>query len=73
MRMSWPENCWRCGDVIDLLYYVGYPGQYTICNQWSADVNCDIAIDMSDVIDLLYHVGYPELYELKCCCIEISG
>ena len=56
-------------DVIDLLYYVGYPGQYTICNEWAADVNCDKAIDMSDVIDLLYYVGYPGQYELKCCCL----
>ena len=83
------NNCftnimWKCGDVncdkavdmsdvIDLLYYVGYPGQYTICNHWAADVNCDKRIDMSDVIDLLYYVGYPGQYELKCCCIEISG
>ena len=77
-------NIWTCGDVncdravdmsdvIDLLYYVGYPGQYTICNHWAADVNCDKRIDMSDVIDLLYYVGYPGQYELKCCCIEISG
>ena len=79
------NNClspdiWMCGDVngdevvdmsdvIDLLYYVGYPGQYTICNEWAADVNCDKAIDMSDVIDLLYYVGYPGQYELKCCCL----
>ena len=73
-------NIWMCGDVngdevvdmsdvIDLLYYVGYPGQYTICNEWAADVNCDEAIDMSDVIDLLYYVGYPGQYELKCCCL----
>ncbi|MFZ2070904.1 MAG: NosD domain-containing protein [Halobacteriota archaeon] len=83
------NNCltetWKCGDVncnevvdmsdvIDLLYYVGYLGQYTICNEWVADVNCDkSSIDMSDVIDLLYYVGYPGQYELKCCCIEISG
>ena len=77
-------NIWTCGDVncngvvdmsdvIDLLYYVGYPGQYTICNHWAADVNCDKRIDMSDVIDLLYYIGYPGQYELKCCCIEISG
>lgn len=72
-------NIWICGDVnsdetvdmsdvIDLLYYVGYPGQYTICNVWSADVNRNKLIDMSDVIDLLYYVGYPGQYELKCCC-----
>ena len=77
-------NMWKCGDVncdkavdmsdvIDLMYYVGYPGQYRICNHWAADVNCDKRIDMSDVIDLLYYVGYPGQYELKCCCIEISG
>jgi len=69
-------NCDRAvdmSDVIDLLYYVGYPGQYTICNHWAADVNCDKRIDMSDVIDLLYYVGYPGQYELKCCCIGISG
>jgi hypothetical protein len=52
-------NIWMCGDVncdesvdmsdvIDLLYYVGYPGQYTICNEWAADVNCDKRIDMSN-------------------------
>jgi peptidoglycan hydrolase-like protein with peptidoglycan-binding domain len=78
------NNCltdiWMCGDmncneavdmsdVIDLLYYVGYPDKYTICNEWAADVNCDRAIDMSDVIDLLYYVGYPEGYELKCGCM----
>jgi len=72
-------NMWKCGDVncdkavdmsdvIDLLYYVGYPSQYRICNEWAADVNCDKSIDMSDVIDLLYYVGYPGQYELKCCC-----
>jgi len=72
-------NIWTCGDincdravdmsdVIDLLYYVGYPGQYTICNHWAADVNYDKRIDLSDVIDLLYYVGYPGQYELKCCC-----
>jgi len=76
-------NIWTCGDVncdevvdmsdvIDLLYYVGYPGQYTICNEWAADVNCDKVIDMSDVIDLLYYIGYPGQYKLKCCC-KISG
>jgi hypothetical protein len=54
-------------DVIDLLYYVGYPGQYTICSEWSADVNCDGHRDMSDVRALLYYVGYPEHYALKCC------
>ncbi|MFZ2070900.1 MAG: C1 family peptidase [Halobacteriota archaeon] len=81
------NNCltetWKCGDVncnevvdmpdvIDLLYYVGYPGQYRFCNEWAADVNCDKRIDMSDVIDLLYYVGYPGQYDLKCCC-KISG
>ena len=59
-------------DARDLLYYVGYPGQYTICSEWAADVNCDKSIDMSDVIDLLYYVGYPGEYELSCCA-EISG
>jgi len=67
-------NIWMCGDVncnevvdisdvIDLLYYVGYPGQYRICNQWAADVNCDKRIDMSDVIELLYYSN-----KLNCCC-----
>jgi len=76
-------NIWMCGDVncdktvdmsdvIDLLYYVGYPGQYTICTEWAADVNCNKSIDMSDVIDLLYYVGYPGHYELNGCC-KISG
>jgi parallel beta-helix repeat protein len=54
-------------DVRDLLYYVGYPGQYTIRRDWAADVNCDGHTDMSDVIDLFYYVGYPGQYELKCC------
>ena len=54
-------------DVIDLLYYVGYPGHYTICSEWAADVNCDNARDMLDMRMLLYYVGYPGLYELKCC------
>jgi PKD domain./BNR/Asp-box repeat. len=54
-------------DVRDLLYYVGYPGQYTMYCKWTADVNCDKQLNMSDVIDLLYHVGYPGQYELNCC------
>jgi hypothetical protein len=77
------NNCqtttWLCGDlngdgavdmsdVIDLLYYTGYPGKYTICNEWAADVNCDEQIDRSDVRKLLYYVGYPGQYELNCCC-----
>jgi hypothetical protein len=77
------NNCmismWMCGDmncdeavdmsdVIDLLYYVGYPGHYTICNEWAVDVNGDEAIDMSDVRALLNYVGYPGQYELKCDC-----
>ena len=77
------NNClitvWMCGDincdrtvdmsdVIDLLYSVGYPGQYTICNEWTADVNCDKSIDQSDVRALLYYVGYPGQYELNCRC-----
>jgi PKD repeat protein len=77
------NNClstvWTCGDVnydkavdmsdvIDLLYYVGYPGQYAICNDWAADVSRDGKIDMSDVRDLLYYTGYPAQYKLNCCC-----
>jgi PKD repeat protein len=54
-------------DVRALLYYVGYPGQYTMYCKWAADVNCDKQLNMSDVIDLLYHVGYPGQYELNCC------
>jgi len=54
-------------DVIDLLYYVSYPGEYTIGSAWAADVNCDTRIDMLDVIDLLYYVSYPGEYELGCC------
>jgi hypothetical protein len=76
------NNClttiWMCGDancddavdmsdVIDLLYYVSYPGHYTICSEWSADVNCDKRIDKSDVRVLLHYVGYPGQYELNCC------
>jgi parallel beta-helix repeat protein len=57
-------------DVINLLYYVGYPGHYTICSEWSVDVNCDKRIDMLDVRKLLYYVGYPGQYEqLKCGCM----
>ena len=78
------NNClstvWTCGDVnydkavdmsdvIDLLYFVGYPGNYTICNQWAADVNGDNLLNMSDVSALLYYAGYPGQYELKCCCM----
>jgi hypothetical protein len=77
------NNCltetWKCGDmncngvvdmsdVIDLLYYVGYPGQYKIFNEWAADVNCDKSIDQSDVRTLLYYAGYPGQYELNCRC-----
>ena len=54
-------------DVIDLLYYVSYPGEYAIGSVWTADVNCDDNIDMLDVIDLLYYVSYPGEYELGCC------
>jgi len=54
-------------DVIDVLYYVSYPGEYTIGSAWAADVNCDTRIDMLDVIDLLYYVSYPGEYELGCC------
>ena len=79
------NNClttrWRCGDVngddavdmsdvIDLLYYVRYPGHYTISEVWAADVNSDKQIDMSDVSDVLYYVGYPGQYKLNCCCME---
>ena len=64
-----------CDDVVDvsdvgrLLYYVGFPGQYTICSEWAADVTCDGAIDVSDVGRLLYHVGFPgdPNYPLNCC------
>jgi hypothetical protein len=78
------NNClttlWRCGDVngdeavdmsdvIDLLYYVRYPGHYTISEEWAADVNRDKQIDMSDVRDMLYYVGYPGQYKLNCCCM----
>jgi hypothetical protein len=58
-------------DVIDLLYYVGHPGQYTICNERLADVNCDKAIDRTDVRALLHYVGYSGQYELNCC--KVSG
>ena len=54
-------------DVIDLLYYVSYPGEYTIGSAWAADVNCDDNINMLDVIDLLYYVSYPGEYGLGCC------
>ena len=54
-------------DVIDLLYYVSYPGEYAIGNAWAADVNCDTCIDMLDEIDLLYYVSYSGEYELNCC------
>ncbi|HJH25498.1 MAG TPA: hypothetical protein C5S37_01720 [Methanophagales archaeon] len=54
-------------DVIDLLYYVSYPGEYTIGSAWAADVNCDDSINMLDVIDLLYYVSYPGEYGLGCC------
>jgi parallel beta-helix repeat protein len=78
------NNClstvWTCGDVnydkavdmsdvIDLLYYVGYPGNYTICSEWAADVNGDNLLNMSDVRALLYYAGYPGQYKLKCCCM----
>ena len=56
-------------DVIDLLYYVRYPGHYTISEEWVADVNSDKQIDMSDVSDVLYYVGYPGQYKLNCCCM----
>lgn len=55
-------------DVIRLLYYVGYPGQYNLCSEWAGDVNGDDTIDISDVIRLLYYVGYPGQYELNCKC-----
>ncbi|HJH25491.1 MAG TPA: hypothetical protein C5S37_01685 [Methanophagales archaeon] len=54
-------------DVIDVLYYVSYPGEYGIGSAWAADVNCDDSINMLDVIDLLYYVSYPGEYELGCC------
>jgi hypothetical protein len=77
------NNClttiWMCGDVnsndvvdmsdvIDLLYYAGYPSHYTVCSEWAADVNRDGLIDMSDARDLLYYVGYPGQYDLHCFC-----
>ena len=82
-ELSETNNClttvWICGDVngnedvdmsdvIDLLYYAGYPGQYTIWSEWSADVNGDKQIDMTDVRALLHYVGYPGQYELNCGC-----
>lgn len=55
-------------DVIRLLYYVGYPGQYSLCSEWAGDVTGDGTTDISDVIKLLYYVGYPGQYELECKC-----
>lgn len=55
-------------DVIRLLYYVGYPGQYSLCSEWGGDVNGDGSIDISDVIRELYYVGYPGQYTLECKC-----
>ena len=55
------------GDVTLLQGYVGYPGQYTICSQWAADVNCSGEINMGDVTLLQGYVGYPNDYQLNCC------
>jgi hypothetical protein len=55
------------GDVLLLWYFVGYPGQYTLCNEWAGDVNCSGEIDMGDVLLLWYFVGYPGQYALNCC------
>ena len=52
------------GDVIALLYHVGYGSE--ICSEWAANVNGDSDVNMGDVIKLLYHVGYGE--ELECIC-----
>ena len=52
------------GDVIALLYHVGYGSE--ICSEWAANVNGDSDVNMGDVIKLLYHVGYGE--ELECSC-----
>jgi uncharacterized repeat protein (TIGR01451 family) len=54
-------------DVLLLWYYVGYPGQYTLCSEWAGDVNCTGEIDMADVLLLWYYVGYPGQYKLNCC------
>ena len=45
------------GDVIALLYYVGYG--VDVCNP--TDVNQDGRINMGDVIALLYEVGFSDL------------
>ena len=69
-RMCGDVNCDEAidmSDVIDLLYYVGYPGKYVVCSEWAADANGDGAIDMSDVRVLLYYIGFPGQYELNCC------
>ena len=65
-----------CGDVNDdgvvnesdvtlLENYVGYPGYYTVNDEWAADVNCDEEINVGDVILLNNHLKNPALYPLK--------
>ena len=54
------------GDVILLANYVGYPGEYTVDNEWAANVNGDEGVDMGDVILLANYVGYPGEYTLDC-------
>lgn len=53
-------------DVISLLNYVGYPRQYSLCNNYAGDITGDNVIDTSDVIRLLYYVNSShEHYELE--------
>ena len=54
------------GDVILLANYVGYPGSYTVDDEWAANVNGEEGVDMGDVILLANYVGYPGQYELEC-------
>jgi hypothetical protein len=58
------------GDVVLLLNYVGYPGEYELCCDWCGDVapypDCDGLINMGDVVLLLNYVGYPGEYHLCC-------
>ena len=43
------------GDVIALLYYIGYGDP--ICCELAADVNGDGSIDVGDVVELMYSIG----------------
>jgi len=54
------------GDVVRLLNYVSYPGEYPI-DEWAGNVSCEGEIDMGDVILLLNNVSYPGQYPLNCC------